>query len=66
MCPAGGKLLVVGCGGSAAGAEHIAGELTKGFKMARRPKTEFADVCVKAPAMYMVQELHLPVIIHGI
>ena len=37
----GGKLLVSGNGGSAADAEHIVGELMKGFKMPRRPKTDF-------------------------
>ena len=31
----GGKLLVAGNGGSAADAEHIVGELMKGFKMPR-------------------------------
>ena len=33
----GGKLLVCGNGGSAADAEHIVGELMKGFKIARHP-----------------------------
>ena len=32
----GGKLLIAGNGGSAADAEHIAGELMKGFKLKRR------------------------------
>ena len=33
----GGKLLIAGNGGSAADAEHIVGELMKGFKLPRRP-----------------------------
>lgn len=37
------KLLVAGNGGSAADAEHIVGELMKGFKLPRRPKTDFAE-----------------------
>lgn len=40
---AGGKLLVAGNGGSAADAEHIVGELMKGFKLARKVGTNFAD-----------------------
>lgn len=39
----GGKLLVAGNGGSAADAEHIVGELMKGFKLSRRPETDFAE-----------------------
>lgn len=39
----GGKLLVAGNGGSAADAEHIVGELMKGFKLLRKPKTDFAE-----------------------
>lgn len=42
----GGKLLVAGNGGSAADAEHIVGELMKGFKKSRKPKSEFADKLV--------------------
>ena len=38
----GGKLLVAGNGGSAADAEHIVGELMKGFKLPRKPETDFA------------------------
>ena len=38
----GGKVLVAGNGGSAADAEHIVGELMKGFKMPRKPKQDFA------------------------
>ena len=39
----GGKLLVAGNGGSAADAEHIVGELMKGFKMPRKPEADFAE-----------------------
>lgn len=39
----GGKLLVAGNGGSAADAEHIVGELMKGFKLYRKPETDFAE-----------------------
>lgn len=39
----GGKLLVAGNGGSAADAEHIVGELMKGFKMPRKPENTFAE-----------------------
>ena len=42
----GGKLLVAGNGGSAADAEHIVGELMKGFKMPRKPKADFAEKLV--------------------
>lgn len=42
----GGKLLVAGNGGSAADAEHIVGELMKGFKMPRKVKTDFAEKLV--------------------
>lgn len=42
----GGKLLVAGNGGSAADAEHIVGELMKGFKMARKPKPDFVEILV--------------------
>ena len=37
----GGKLLIAGNGGSAADAEHIVGELMKGFKNPRKPSEEF-------------------------
>ena len=37
------KLLVCGNGGSAADAEHIVGELMKGFKLPRRVEDSFAD-----------------------
>ena len=45
-----GKLLVAGNGGSAADAEHIAGELMKRFQKSRPIKSEFADklICVDA------------------
>ena len=43
-CFAGGnKLLVAGNGGSCADAEHIVGELMKGFKLPRRSTEEFAE-----------------------
>lgn len=38
-----GKLLIAGNGGSAADAEHIVGELMKGFKNPRKVNTEFAN-----------------------
>ena len=43
----GGKLLVAGNGGSAADAEHIVGELMKGFKLPRKPKADFAEKLVE-------------------
>lgn len=43
----GGKLLVAGNGGSAADAEHIVGELMKGFKLPRRPQSAFADKLIQ-------------------
>lgn len=43
----GGKLLVAGNGGSAADAEHIVGELMKGFKLPRKPDVDFAEKLVK-------------------
>ena len=39
----GGKLLIAGNGGSAADAEHIVGELMKGFKLPRKPDADFAE-----------------------
>lgn len=39
----GGKLLVAGNGGSAADAEHIVGELMKGFKLPRKSSREYAE-----------------------
>ena len=38
----GGKLLVAGNGGSAADAEHIVGELMKGYKKPRKPSEQFS------------------------
>ena len=46
----GGKLLVAGNGGSAADAEHIVGELMKGFEKPRKPKKEYADRLIAANA----------------
>ena len=43
----GGKLLVAGTGGSAADAEHIVGELMKGFKLPRKPEADFAEKLVE-------------------
>lgn len=43
----GGKLLVAGNGGSAADAEHIVGELMKGFKLPRKPQADFAQRLVE-------------------
>lgn len=43
----GGKLLVAGNGGSAADAEHIVGELMKGFKMQRKPSPDFVEKLMK-------------------
>ena len=42
-----GKLLVAGNGGSAADAEHIVGELMKGFKLPRKPQSDFADKLIQ-------------------
>lgn len=44
----GGKLLIAGNGGSAADAEHIVGELMKGFKLPRKMTAEFYQRLVKA------------------
>lgn len=38
-----GKLLIAGSGGSAADAEHIVGELMKGFKLPRKLNENFTD-----------------------
>lgn len=43
----GGKLLIAGNGGSAADAEHIVGELMKGFKLSRKLQADFADKLIK-------------------
>lgn len=42
----GGKMLVAGNGGSAADAEHIVGELMKGFKMPRKLESTFVEKLV--------------------
>ena len=42
----GGKLLVVGNGGSAADAEHIVGELMKGFEKSRKLSAAYRDKLV--------------------
>lgn len=39
----GGKLLIAGNGGSAADAEHIVGELMKGFVLPRKSGSEYAE-----------------------
>ena len=44
----GGKLLIAGNGGSAADAEHIVGELMKGFKNPRKLPQEYADRLIAA------------------
>ena len=44
----GGKLLIAGNGGSAADAEHIAGELMKSFRMPRPIDDEFAQKLIAA------------------
>lgn len=46
----GGKLLVAGNGGSAADAEHIVGELMKGFKLPRKSQTDFAEKLIRENA----------------
>jgi len=46
----GGKLLVAGNGGSAADAEHLVGELMKGFKLPRKMQADFAGRLVKENA----------------
>lgn len=46
----GGKLLVAGNGGSAADAEHIVGELMKGFKLPRKSKADFAEKLIQENA----------------
>lgn len=40
---ASGKMLIAGNGGSAADAEHIVGELMKGFKLPRKPTEAYAE-----------------------
>lgn len=43
----GGKVLIAGNGGSAADAEHIVGELMKGFKMPRKVTCDFAQKLIE-------------------
>lgn len=51
-CFAGGnKLLVAGNGGSCADAEHIVGELMKGFKLPRTCSAQFAEKLAAADAV---------------
>ena len=45
---AGGKLLLAGNGGSCADAEHIVGELMKGFKLPRKLKPEMCERLAEA------------------
>lgn len=45
---AGGKLLLAGNGGSCADAEHIVGELMKGFKLPRKLNLELSERLVQA------------------
>lgn len=42
----GGKLLIAGNGGSAADAEHIVGELMKGFERSRKPNKALIDAMI--------------------
>ena len=46
-----GKLMIAGNGGSAADAEHIAGELMKRFKTPRPVEPEFAEKLIAADAV---------------
>lgn len=48
----GGKLLIAGNGGSAADAEHIVGELMKGFKLPRKVDAAFADALMQADSEF--------------
>lgn len=41
------KVLIAGNGGSAADAEHIVGELMKGFKLSRKPDMGFASKLIE-------------------
>ena len=45
-----GKLLIAGNGGSAADAEHIVGELMKGFEKPRKIKKEYAEKLIAVNA----------------
>lgn len=42
----GGKLLVAGNGSFVTDAEHIVGEMMKGFKLPHKPETDFAEKLV--------------------
>ena len=53
----GGKLLVAGNGGSASDAEHIVGELMKGFEKQRRLPMEYKDRLISETA-YQSYVLH--------
>ncbi len=48
----GGKLLIAGNGGSASDAEHITGELMKGFKKLRKVPVKFAETLVNVNSIY--------------
>lgn len=66
----GGKLLVAGNGGSCADAEHIAGELMKGFKLKRACSPEFIKTLEQVGGergAYLAEKLQgaLPVIALG-
>lgn len=50
-----GKLLVAGNGGSAADAEHIVGELMKGFVLNRKLDADYVDRLVTADAVLGVE-----------
>lgn len=52
MYRAGGKLLVAGNGGSAADAEHIVGELMKGFVKKRKPEVQFRQKLLEIDEEY--------------
>lgn len=43
----GGKVIIAGNGGSAADAEHIVGELMKGFKMSRKLDDDFSSKLIR-------------------
>lgn len=47
-----GKLLIAGNGGSAADAEHIVGELMKGFKKSRKIRNDFSDKLISVNKEY--------------
>ena len=47
-----GKLLIAGNGGSAADAEHMVGELMKGFKKQRKLSNDFSDRLIEVSPEY--------------